>query len=236
MKKQPIKFIFIHIPKTGGTTFRKSVISKLKINHFRENKDKYNLNKSSWFMDYYNKKINFDPIFKNKNELFKYDVISGHFRASKYSFLKYPLITWVRNPTDRLISHYYNWLYKCNHIDSYKDKEKLVWYDSFKNGMDIVEFSKAFGNHMSFFFDVDFNLFKFIGILEYYNKSLDHFENIFRVKVSKVNVIYNKFKHPILNNDIRNNISKNQKKDFDLYYKCIDKYKKYKEVKYYGSS
>lgn len=216
----------MHIPKTGGTTFKKIVINRLRLKHFRDSKDRYNINKSSWYMDYYDKKIKFRPKLPKCN-LDKYDVVSGHFKASKYLFLNRPMITWVRNPTDRLISQYYNWKYKCDHIDNYKDKDELVWYDSFKNGMDIVEFSKAFGNHMSFFFDIQPIKFKFIGILEQYQKSLNLFLNIMNINISINSSIFNNFEHPKVNNNIRKEICKNQKDDFDLYNECLSIFKNY---------
>lgn len=233
--KNSIKFVFMHIPKTGGTTFRRLVISKLNVKQFRDNEDRYNLNKASWYRDYFGITINYEPIFKDKEKIHKYDVVNGHFTASKYLFLKYPIITWVRNPIDRLVSHYYNWLLKYNKIDRYNDKEKLVWYKYFETGMDLVEFSKAFGNHMSFFFDIDFNKFKFVGILEHYNESLDILGKLFNVKLPVVNTICNHIDHPIPNKDIRDKICKNQKIDFELYRKCVDKFKSYKKVKYYAS-
>jgi len=218
------KFIYIHIPKTGGTTFRKMVIDRLYgVKHFRENLDRYNINYSSWHRDYYNEIIDYTPRYRRKNRLFQFNVISGHFRASKYLFLDYPIITWLRNPTDRLISHYYNWLNKYNNIKHYDDVNKLVWYEYFKNGMDIVEFSKAFGNHMSFFFNIDFDKFKFIGILEKYYKSLKLFGKLFNLKIIEYNVVLNSLKYPIVSNDIRKQIAKNQKRDFELYNNAFGK-------------
>jgi len=220
------KFVYVHIPKTGGTTFRKMIIDRLNgVKHFRENVDRYNINKSSWCLDYYNKIVDYKPRYKNRDKLSQFNVISGHFKASKYLFLDYPFITWVRHPTDRLISHYYNWMDKYKHIQYYDDVDKLIWYESFKSGMDIVEFSKAFGNHMSFFFDIEFDKFKFIGILEQYNKSLKIFGSIFNLNIPKFDIIFNHLEHPVVSKDIRKRIAKNQQRDFELYYKCLDLFK-----------
>ena len=86
----------MHIPKSGGRTFRQSVLGNF-----------YNLDEilidrldRNDFWDYDNK-IN---EFNYPNGIETFGVITGHFKATKYLFLNRPMITLIRNPIDRTIS------------------------------------------------------------------------------------------------------------------------------------
>ncbi|NEP44078.1 MAG: sulfotransferase family protein, partial [Okeania sp. SIO2H7] len=90
-----IEIISVHVPKTGGTTFKKVL--------------KQVYQDEEIFFDYPHK----GPI---RNKLLTSDrsltrVIHGHFPGNKYDY-KYPharKIIWLRNPINRLISHYFFW-------------------------------------------------------------------------------------------------------------------------------
>lgn len=78
------KFLSIHIPKTGGTTFLRWILRDLWPNAVHQ--------------DY-------------KSEVYKtidprWKVIHGHFKPSKYADLGWSMIVWVRHPWQRILSEY----------------------------------------------------------------------------------------------------------------------------------
>jgi hypothetical protein len=101
--------ISVHLPKTAGTSFRASLEK-----HFG----------SSLKADYQDIPINLPTWKRNSmalcnavshtfNDFSGTECIHGHFLPVKYRLLeiKRPLtyVTWLRNPVERVISHYYFW-------------------------------------------------------------------------------------------------------------------------------
>jgi len=83
-------FIFVHIPKTAGGTFRRIL---------DENFDTVRDGAKPW-------KGQITPKVKHK------PVITGHFDVDKYADLNRLMITVVRDPVERLISDYYFFAWK----------------------------------------------------------------------------------------------------------------------------
>lgn len=208
-------FISIHVPKTAGTSFlnvlKKNYGSKLKADYL----DIMNLN--AVILHNVKTSFKYPPKFK------KYDIITGHFKASKYTHLNKPLVAWVRNPVDRAISHYYYWR------SLWLKPNKRNWDDKlselFESGMDLVQFSEIFSNQMSYFLDVSIEKFKFIGIVENYNTCLQSFGKIFNINIKQSKKLNVGTKHKV-DKDIRKHIALNHKNDFELYYKAIDLFSK----------
>lgn len=111
----------VHMPKTAGTTFRQILVDIYGSQIFFDYCDQYNfvdpqkpslvtqvgrLVRSGRF-----KQFRFSPRSSDR-------CIHGHFRASKYlpRYNDAKLITWLRDPVERVASHYYHWL---RHPDPY---------------------------------------------------------------------------------------------------------------------
>lgn len=213
------KFVSVHIPKTGGRTFINTILFKVfgKRNVLNENLDMPNVIK--YFI---NKEYKFVHNIPKNPE--KFIVVSGHFKPSKYSFLKRPYITWIRNPVTRTISKYYSLVSSYNkykNIWNKKEKEDHAWFKYFHEGIDLIEFSELFDNYMSYFFDIELDNYIFIGVLEKYYESLRKFGFVFNLKIpytqEKMNVRgpYN------VNKDIKKKLIKNHEKDFEVYYNAM---------------
>lgn len=216
MEKIP-KFISVHVPKTAGTTFLK-LLSKAFGKTFKSDYlDIMNLNSVILHGD--------APVNRLVAGAKKYNVIMGHFRASKYLHLNRPYVAWVRNPIDRAISHYFFWkhLWKIGRKRNWDNKLSEL----FESGWTVVDFSKMFSNQMSYFLDCDINNFKFIGISEEFDKELKRFESIFGINIDKpkkkFNVNSDKTK---ITQKVRNEIAKYHEMDLELYRKAIEMSKK----------
>ncbi|MGL6339393.1 MAG: tetratricopeptide repeat protein [Waterburya sp.] len=102
--------IFLHIPKTAGTSFLLTLEKKIKVAYDYGK----NSNKTSDFIKetfYQHKNVEFIETIINNN----YQCIAGHFEASQYQKFyncQTKLITFLRNPIQRCISAYFH---MCRH-------------------------------------------------------------------------------------------------------------------------
>lgn len=136
------KFISVHVPKTGGTIFRRHIL----LNNFELVKLDYQPNPLKDYSIVYNLK--------------EYNVIHGHFRASKYADSNLPYIIWLRDPVARIISDYtFNVLKPRRRVD----------FDSYVDTQ---------ANVMSKYMDISLKRFVFVGILEKWIDSIKRFEMI----------------------------------------------------------
>ncbi len=90
-----VEIISVHIPKTAGTTFKK-VLQQV-------------YSEEEIFFDYPHRGPQRNRMLKKEKPNIK--IIHGHFPGNKYD-LKFPeakKIIWLRNPIERLISHYFFW-------------------------------------------------------------------------------------------------------------------------------
>jgi len=98
-KAKPV-FVFTHIPKTAGTSFRVVMEKKFSIDEFFPNKEEIKKNKGQY--------PNFDSLRNEPIErIRKINFLAGHF--TKFSTLKIPFnakyLTFFRKPADRIISN-----------------------------------------------------------------------------------------------------------------------------------
>lgn len=209
------EFIFLHIMKTGGTSFRKNFLDLVyKDNYIYDKTFKLNeeqkRNLSLW-MRKNPLVLNFDQTIYPENYR-TYKVIYGHFLISKYEHLNRPIITFLRDPVERVISQYY-------------------WQRSiglFKR-TNLKKYAKIYSNHMSFILNDNIDMIDFIGITEFMQESLKKFSSYFNINVpdkfEKKRVGKNKEDIDI---ETRNYIKELNKKDYDLYQKGLEKFHAYK--------
>ena len=101
-----MRLIFIHIPKTGGTTF-KDIVKK----NFKVDKTMYlyemNMNELP-YSNYTRRNIKINNL-KN-SDITDIDLIQGHFFFTNNNELKkdFKFLTFIRNPVDRVISEYWH--------------------------------------------------------------------------------------------------------------------------------
>lgn len=154
-----INYVFVHIPKTAGTSFKKGldkVIGKNKIayDYGQDSKD----TSDSVIRYIYNKdKSAFE-------ELESHTIIAGHFCADKYHkyFPGAKFITFVRNPVERAWSEF---MHVKRHYGYRHSFEEFVMNPEQRNQM------------VSYFGKLSIDDFEFIGLTSEYKRSLDIFKD-----------------------------------------------------------
>lgn len=196
------RFVSIHIPKCGGVTFL-------------------------WVLRLlYGDDCLFDnglcPITPGFGRIrpypqnwWDYNVIHGHFDYAKYSHV--PLITWVREPIDRLISLYHYW--------QTKNQDNVTPAFMRAHSLSIYQFAEFLPNVQTMFIGEKIERFAFIGLVEFYEESLERFGNIMGLEIPKYrkrNV--NKKSKDVYNNVERGHLELYLKKDRIVYNKILEKW------------
>lgn len=142
------KFVFIHIPRTAGGTIN-HILRKM-----YENDIVILLHPGRKFLK---KEYPKQGMIQTIDEIRGYSIISGHVPIAKIIDLKRPIITWLRHPVDRVISHF-RW--------SFRKQKRL--------GIDIIKFAEddEMRNGMSYLTGGDLSKFSFVGITENFDKDI----------------------------------------------------------------
>jgi len=213
--------ISVHLPKTAGSSFRASLEQ-----HFNQ----------KMFFDYADLPINTPPFQRNSNALIsglenaerdfgEVECIHGHFMPAKYLLLNTvkPLtfVTWMRDPVERIVSHYYFW-------------QRRYWPEAPPLHKRIVEekwslekfcLSEEMQNfYHQFLWGFPLHNFDFIGITEHYEDDFKYFSQTFlhqNLASFKVNINENnKGKYP-LNKSLRKQIESFHEVDMELYHQAL---------------
>lgn len=216
------KIVNIHIPKTGGLSFYHSLKDFFKndILEFGHGIDRdiniltkqfENFNESIQITDYNN-----------------IDLISGHNFAIKYKKLYdygWKFITWIREPSQRLYSHYYHVKRKK---DEFINKTGTMGEYIWKNNLSVEEFvlDPACKNYyQKFFYNFPIENFTFVGVMENYETELKYLSKILNVNFT----MYNQNKNPEKSNQkyeidtsLLDQIKKFHDKDYDLFNYMLD--------------
>lgn len=161
----PRPVMFIHIPKTAGTSFRDAAIKSIGNSSVAKNYGEGSEASTSWVVDYVFERNDYPGLY---HRLIKdnYLLYIGHMNANPAA-LVFPIkqvATIIRHPVERVVSNY-------NHFYLHKGYQKSV-----------VEFikSKQFVNMQSrTLWPLPVSLIGFIGIAEAYNNSLDIFNHMY---------------------------------------------------------
>ena len=213
--------ISVHIPRTAGSSFRRFLDD-----HFGPD----------LYQDYGNP-ILVNPCFRKtyasgagvynslRNSRKNYKCIHGHFLPYKYSYFnKSPenkFAVWVRDPIERLVSHY-NYIYQIEGMEQdYSPFQRRVIRE--KWDLQKFCFSNEMRNSMSnFFWKFPLENFDFIGEVEHYKEDLEFFAERFCKKAFPSNIKVNATdnKHTPLNPLIIEKIKELHYQDYELYHRA----------------
>ncbi len=168
---------FVHIPKTAGTSFRLGAEE-----YFGEAAIAFDYGPkaprtSDICMKYCYGEIEDRWGFIHECDASKYKMVSGHFRAMKYApgFGVPSMVTFVRDPIQRLCSEYKHFVRHLNYNGSFQDfyrrKDMCNKYTNLLSGVPVETIG-------------------FIGLTERYDESLEIFNRIFgtEIKTRKDNI------------------------------------------------
>lgn len=172
--------ISVHMPKTAGSSFKVSLKT-----HFGD----------SLMSDYQDMPINTPVLKRNVRTVWQnisgpisysdnIKCIHGHFMPAKYLWMmsrKKPVfITWLREPAQRMVSHYHYWKKPCpeNNINSLGALHKRMLEEQW----DLERFvlcPELQNIYHKFFWLFPVSIFSFIGLTEHYDEDFKFFSQKF---------------------------------------------------------
>ena len=174
-RKNKNLIISIHIPKTGGTTFvdvlRKCAEEVLYLDYGPEG-----LAPTALFRRGKRLTAPFDSIIEDLELLRGRSVIHGHFAPKKYRgrFPNATYVTWLRDPAERVVSHYLYWQRSYLPTDA-------RWEQVVMQKMSLEQFARldfARDVYFRWFSPLGVEGFDFVGIMEEYDRSLELFRRL----------------------------------------------------------
>jgi hypothetical protein len=169
--------ISLHAPKAAGSSFRLLLEKHYKYKLLRDYND-FPLNKTPEVRN--QNAINFDQSFTQLKrftyKLRSIECIHGHFLPYKYKKLLHTpgthFITWLRDPIERLLSHYHFWQRTYDHNTGGLHLKMI------EENWTLEEFcfSKELQNfYTSFLWEFPIENFDFIGITEHFDEDMQYF-------------------------------------------------------------
>ncbi len=203
------KLVSIHIPKTGGSSFHKILQQQYAENQLFSFEKRIGSDQS-------NMKTHQDLIAKIPEQVM---CIHGHFHHSELKpylqqFPDTKLVTWLRNPIERVISHYYFLMQRIS--KNTNDKERYL------ENVSLLEFAECDSRKNlihRYLQGSDLNSFFFIGILENFAKDISSLSHrlgwvLSNADFHEKNNIQNKYE---VDEKTRRHIKELNKKDFKIY-------------------
>ena|SRR5690554_1252985 len=171
--------ISLHMPKTAGSSFRFFLRD-----HFQDavyfdyngSPDQLSKEELEEKLEYY--KASYYRFKKYYFLINKKHCIHGHFLAAKYGFYKNDkniFITWLRDPLERLGSHYYYWQRSYDALRSKPLHKRIIeekW--SFEKFCFSEEMHNLYSRYIT---DFPMENFDFIGIVEHFDDDFRYFVN-----------------------------------------------------------
>jgi len=199
-----LPIIYLHIPKTAGTSFRKSAEQYFGPEEVLNDYGEQSTNTSE---DIRSAFYSANDIAKLRKTGLARKFLTGHFTLAKYKeiFPESPVVTFFRNPVDRVVSEYVHF---ASHYDFKGDLREFYTRPQFQNRQD----RSMSGCNPS---DIDF-----YGITEDYQSSLELFNKRYGTNFPMVKLNVGKYKglaDSIATPDELAEIEELNQKDIELY-------------------
>lgn len=218
-----LKFVFIHVPRTAGTTFKKM----LRDLDYRAKGDNNELNNLRSVINRGAERLQPFTYAHDVEALKKAKLIQGHTPLMKY----YPLlkdthkfITWMRDPVERTISQYDWWRHRGPRGGDIGGHIRIA---TSQKRMTVMQLSEKMRNVFTLMLGDDLSVFDFIGIQEHFDDSLQRFADTFGFEIPEY-IDWNvkgknyKPKKPTKLNAVQlQKMMKNHGKDYKLYKQAL---------------
>lgn len=209
-KIQP-EVIAIHVPKTAGSTFH-AILKEafgFRLKHIQAFED----------MHIWNNGLSYKC-----NKPFV-QAVYGHIEAHPNWLEYYPdakLITWVRDPVERVISAYYHWL-KAGENQDEKQKAFLSKKPGLIEFVENGEYEATVNAYQTFLGRIDLKNYGFVGRTEHFEEDLKKLENYlgkrFSRKAGDKNV---NPKKPDIGESEKSKLKTLLKSEYDLYHQLLE--------------
>lgn len=214
--------VSVHLPKTAGMSFVAALEARYP---------------SSLLRDYADKPINVPVPERHAavvaagreiaaKDFAGVDCVHGHFMPVKYLPLaerqSLCFITWLRNPVDRLLSHYHFWRRDYQPQQAGALRRRMVEEDWTVERFCLGEEMRDF--YQQFLWSFPVGKFSFIGITEHFESDLRYFgEHYLGMAPSpvKTNTGPNQGQAYPIDADFRHQIEQHHAKDMALYYEAL---------------
>jgi len=216
--------ISLHLPKTAGNSFLKTLGSQFGENLMQDYSD------MSVIQQYLAGNVDAHEICKYqeiKSDWFNYQCVHGHFMPVKYSAFqdKYPMmfITWLRDPVSRLISHYHFFKRSYDPTTAGPLFQKII-----KENWSLARFcfSEEYKNlYSKYLWNFSYESFDFVGLTEFYEDDLRYFSKRFlktELDAYKLNcAVDNKVSCYEIDTGLRQEVEDYHSKDMALYMRAL---------------
>lgn len=218
--------ISVHIRKCAGTTLRNS------LKNYFGNKVLFDYGDeigSEWPSSIKKREVSLANLTNQKKEIIgNFDIVHGHFYKDKYDIVDCDkeYITFVRNPVTRLLSNYYYLKKNLNR----KNPDSLVVNKLGFSFEDYIKHPDTQNLQYKFLQSIDLKDYSFVGITEYYSKSIHRLNDIYNIKLSdkgELNKNINSKKEYEIEKKELNLIKKYNSEDFKIYENALDKMEKF---------
>lgn len=219
--------ISVHVPKTAGISFRKALESYfggLLICDYADLPLNQQVAKRAIGATHSAMK---NSIIINQKIYKDAKCVHGHFLPLKYRWMssstQKKFIVWLRDPIERLASHYYYWMRNYNPEKSGKLRRRVV-----EEGWSLEKFcfsSQMQNTYTKLFWGFPFKRFDFIGVTENYDSDLNYFSrNILDAELENIKTNLNKEKKTefyIEDSELRTELELFHQKDMQLYMQAL---------------
>lgn len=210
------KIVFIHIPKTGGTTVASLLRQIYSKTHkvYRESLDMHNDNNTMCSIGHPDYKVN--HIYKDYEDV---DIIMGHFKKTKYLHTGYPMITWLRDPVERVISNYQQQTTKWG-----RALKNAPTYYKMVSDHTLRSYARVWNQLQWWYCDGSIDDFLFVGICERFDESIVKLGKVLGVEFPKEIPRENPTKKKLkVSKGVKREMVKHLEKDYILYNQALER-------------